>query len=163
MKRRTLLSLLLCVIAISTVAFADEGHDRTQFGHDIVVGPNDEISEATCFGCSVRVRGRVAGDVTTFGGSVVVEDNGEIAGDTVAFGGDLRLSSGVTLDGDVAVFGGRLRRAPEAKIHGDIADFGGPLWLLLIIGLPFVVLGAFVALIVWLVRRLLRPPIRATA
>ena len=163
MKWPAFLSLLLCVVAISTAAFADESHDRTQFGRDIVVGPNDEISEATCFGCSVRVRGHVTGDVVTFGGSVIVEDNAEIAGDTTTFGGDLRLANGVTLDGDVAVFGGRLRRAPDAKIHGDVADFGGPIWLFLIIGLPFMVLGAFIALMVWLVRRLLRPAVRATA
>jgi len=161
-KLRSLL-LLLVAIMVSTAAFADSPHERTQFGRDIVVGPNDEISDATCFACTVRIHGHVAGDVTTFGGSVVVEDEGEIAGDTTTFGGDVRLSHGVKVNGDVTVFGGRLRRDPAAIVHGDVTNFGGAIWLVLIFGVPFVVLGAFIALIVWLVRRLLRPAVPAAA
>lgn len=155
--------LLLIAITFSATAFADTPHERTQVGRDIVVGSNDDISDATCFGCTVRVRGHVSGDVTTFGGSVVVEDNGEIAGDTTTFGGDVRLSRGVKVNGDVTVFGGRLRRDPAAVVHGDVTNFGGPIWLFLIFGLPFVVFGAFIALIVWLVRRLLRPAVPVAA
>src|SRR5215469_3120900 len=153
------LSWFALVIAFSTAAFADGPHERTQFGRDIVVGPNEEVSDATCFGCSVRIRGHVTGDVTTFLGGVVLEDQGEIAGDTTTFGGNIRLSRGVKINGDVTVFGGRLRRDPEATIHGDVANFGGPIWLFVIFGLPLVILGAFIALIVWLVRRLLRPAV----
>ncbi len=71
--------------------FADGDRDRTQFGHRITIGPGEEVSDVTCFGCSVHVRGHVAGDVTTFGGSVVVEDQGQIDGDLTTFDGDLRL------------------------------------------------------------------------
>jgi len=157
------LSSLLIVILLSTAAFADGPHERTQFGRDIIVGPNEEVSDATCFGCTVRIRGQVTGDVTTFGGSVVVEDGGEIAGDTTTFGGNIRLNGPVKLNGDVTVFGGRIRRDPQATIHGDVTNFGGPIWLFLILGLPLVLFGAFIALIVWLVRRLLRPAVRAAA
>jgi hypothetical protein len=163
MKFPICLSLLLWMIVLSSAAFADGSHERTQFGRDIVVGPNEEVSDATCFGCSVRVRGKITGDVTTFGGSVVVEDQGEIAGDTTSFGGDVRLSRGVKLNGDLTVFGGRLRRDPEATIRGDVTNFGSPIWLVLIFGLPLLILGAFIALIVWLVRRLVRPTVPATA
>jgi hypothetical protein len=155
--------LPVLIIALSTAVLAEGSQERTQFGHDIVVGPNEQVSDLTCFGCSVRVRGHVAGDVTTFGGSVVVEDQGEIAGDTTTFGGNIRLTKGVKINGDVSIFGGRLRRDPEAMIHGDVANFGGPIWLFVIFGLPLVILGAFIALIVWLVRRLLRPTIPAAA
>ena len=163
MKFPVCLSLLLWMIVLSSPAFADGSRERTQFGRDIVVGPNEEVSDATCFGCSVRVRGNITGDVTTFGGSVVVEDAGEIAGDTTSFGGDIRLSRGVKLNGDVTVFGGRLRRDPEATIRGDVTNFGSPIWLVLIFGLPLIILGAFIALIVWLIRRLLRPTVPAAA
>lgn len=163
MKFPVCLSLLLWMIVLSSPAFADGSRARTQFGRDIVVGPNEEVSDATCFGCSVRVRGNITGDVTTFGGSVVVEDAGEIAGDTTSFGGDIRLSRGVKLNGDVTVFGGRLRRDPEATIRGDVTNFGSPIWLVLIFGLPLIILGAFIALIVWLIRRLLRPTVPAAA
>lgn len=144
--------------ALSSTAFADDAHDRTQFGHSISIGPGEEAADVTCFACSVRVRGHVLGDVTTFGGSIVVEDGGQIAGDTTSFGGDVRLDKGVKVAGDVAVFGGRLRRDSAAVISGDVTNFSGTGWVFLIFGLPLVILGAFLALIVWLIRRLLRRP-----
>jgi len=154
-----LVRLSLCALilaALSGVAFADEPRDRTQFGHDITVGPQEEVTEVTCFGCNVRIRGKVKTDVTTFGGSILVEDQGEIGSDTTAFGGNVRLERGAEVNA-VTVFGGRLQRDQEASVEGDVTTFTGTPWLFLIFGLPFVVLGAFVALIVWLVRRLTRP------
>ena len=140
------------LLSVSMSAFADGSRDRTQFGHNIVVGPGEEVSEVTCFGCSVRVQGRVAGDVTTFGGGVVVEAQGQVGGDLTSFGGNLRLEKEANSGGDVTMFGGRIRRDESARIGGDISTFTGTFWLLLIFGLPFVILGALVALIVWIVR-----------
>jgi cytoskeletal protein CcmA (bactofilin family) len=154
-SRFFVIAVLLWLVA--ACAFAENSHDRTQFGHDIVVGAGEEVSQATCFGCSVRVRGRVAGDVTTFGGGVVVEDQGQIGGDLTSFGGNLRLENEANIGGDVTVFGGRIRRDESAKIGGDVSTFTGTSWLLLIFGLPFVILGAFIALIVWIIRMVTRP------
>jgi hypothetical protein len=154
------LSVLLVVLA-ATAAFADS-HDRTQFGHDIVVNAGEEASDVTCFGCSVRVRGHVDTDVTTFGGSIVVEDGGEIEGDTTTFGGNVRLDHGSTINA-ITVFGGRIHRDFGAAVNGDVTTFSGSIWLVAIFGLPFAILGAFITLIVWVVRRLLRPAIPATA
>lgn len=150
MSRFSLVAAFLLFASMS--AFADNPHDRTQFGHNITVGPGEEVSEVTCFGCSVRVRGRVAGDVTTFGGGVVVEDQGQVGGDLTSFGGNLRMEKAANIGGDVTVFGGRIHRDESAKIGGDVSTFTGTFWLLLIFGLPFVILGAFIALIVWIVR-----------
>ena len=144
------------LLSLSAAALADGSHDRTQFGHDVTVGPGEEVSEVTCFGCSVRVRGRVAGDVTTFGGGIVVEDQGQIGGDLTSFGGNLRLEKEANIGGDVTLFGGRIHRDDSAKIGGDVSTFSGTFWLLLIFGLPFVILGAFIALIVWIVRMVTR-------
>ncbi len=148
--------LVFCLV-FSIVALADDAHERTQVGHNIGIGPDDEVSDATCFGCSVRVRGHVSGDVTVFGGSILVEDKGQIAGDATAFGGDVRLDKAVNVGGDVTVFGGRVRRDSGATVGGDVTNMGGPGWIVLIVLAPLVFFGAFVALIVWLVRRLLRP------
>jgi len=163
---RSLESLFACLLMcafMSGAAFADGGHDRTQVGHSISIGPEEEVSEATCFGCSIRVRGHVDGDVTAFGGSVVVEDQGVVGGDTTVFGGDLRLDSQVKVSGDVTVFGGRLRRDAAATVGGEVTNFGGAGWMLLIFVLPLLLLGAFVGLIVWLVWRLVRPAAPAPA
>lgn len=158
--------ILACFIfagALSSTAFADGARDRTQFGRSITIAPGDEASDVTCFGCSVRVRGHVLGDVTTFGGSIVVEDDGQIAGDTTSFGGDVRLDKGVKVAGDVAVFGGHLRRDAAATVGGDVTSFSGTGWMLLMFGLPLLMLGAFVAFVIWLVRRLMRPAMPVAA
>jgi len=153
-----------CVFLVASLAFflttcavADDAHERTQMGHNITVGPDEEVSEATCFGCSIRIRGHVSGDVTTFGGSVVVEENGQVDGDITTFAGGLRLDRAAAVDGDVAIFGGQLRRDSAATVGGDVATFGGVGWILLIFVLPLALLVGFVVLVVWLIRKLLRP------
>jgi len=159
------LRFMMCLLGITAFcapAFAENSHDRTQFGHDIVVGPDEQVSEVTCFGCSVHIRGHVESDVTTFGGSIVVEEFGEVGSDTTSFGGDVRLDKGAKVRG-VTVFGGRVRRDPQASVEGDVTTFAGSYWLFLIFGLPFIVLGAFIALIVWFIRRLTRPPMPVAA
>jgi hypothetical protein len=160
---RLLALVLAFVLALATVAFADGSHDRTQFGHNITVGPDENVSEITCFGCSVRVRGHVDGDVTTFGGSIVLEDGAEVSGDTTSFAGEIRLDQGVKVDGDVTAFAGNIRRAPSASVGGDVTNMGGPGWILLIFVLPLVLFAAFVAFIIWLIRRLLQPSVPAAA
>jgi hypothetical protein len=156
-------SIVLLILALSTAAFADGSHDRTQFGHDITVGPDDQVSDVTCFGCSVRVRGRVSSDVTTFGGSIILEDKAQVTGDATAFGGNIHMDDGVKVGGDVTLFGGRLRRDPTATVGGDVTAFTGGLWMLLIFGLPLLFLGAFIALIVWLVRLVTRHSVPVAA
>jgi hypothetical protein len=156
-------SIVLLILALSTAAFADGSHDRTQFGHDITVGPDDQVSDVTCFGCSVRVRGRVSSDVTTFGGSIILEDKAQVSGDATAFGGNIHMDDGVKVGGDVTLFGGRLRRDPTATVGGDVTAFTGGLWMLLIFGLPLLFLGAFIALIVWLVRLVTRHSVPVAA
>lgn len=156
------LSALLLLTA-SPASYASDSHDRTQFGHDIVINSGEEATEVTCFGCSVRVRGRVDSDVTTFGGSILVEKGGEIGSDITSFGGNLRLENGAKADGDVTVFGGRVQRDPDASIAGDVTNFSGSYWLVLIFGLPLAILGAFIALVVWVVRQIFRPALPVTA
>lgn len=155
---RLFLRISACVIflaALSATALADGSHDRTQFGNDITIGPADRISEATCFGCSIRVRGHVDGDVTSFGGSVVLEDEADVGGDATSFAGSLRLDSGAKVGGDVTVFGGHLRRDPAALVGGDVTSFSGGLWMLVIFGLPLILMGGFIALVVWIIRLLI--------
>jgi len=156
--RLSLLTWITVLVAACSPAFASGSGDRTQFGHDITVGTDEQVSDATCFGCTVRVRGHVDGDVTTFGGSIVVEHDGVIGGDTTAFAGTVRLDAGSSVKA-VSVFGGRVRRDSQATVDGDVTTFGGggSLWLFIIFGLPFLVLGSLIALIVWLVRRFTRP------
>ncbi len=159
----SLISLILLLGASSTDLFAKDTTERTQVGHNITVGPDEEVSEVTCFGCSVRIRGHVDGDVTTFGGSVLLEDNADVSGDVTTFGGSARLDGAVNVGGDLTTFGGRIHRDPAAKIGGDVSNFGGGFWVVLIFGLPLIVLGGCIALMVWLIRIIMRPRVPATA
>jgi hypothetical protein len=154
--RWMLVTLLVCG-AFSAVALASASHDRTQVGSSITIRPGEEVEDATCFGCSIRVRGHVSSDATAFGGSVIVEEEGRVDGDVTTFGGGIRLGKEVNVKGDVTVFGGRIQRDPGATVGGDVTTMGGPGWMILIFLSPFIFLGVFVALIVWIVRRLLRP------
>jgi cytoskeletal protein CcmA (bactofilin family) len=158
-----LATCLLFIAALSSAAFADGSHERTQAGHNITIGPDEQVSEATCFGCSIRVRGHVDGDVTVFGGRIVIEDQGEVGGDATAFGGGIRLDKAVKVGGDVTVFGGQIRRDPASSVGGDVTTFGGPMWIFLIFGLPLVLFGLLIALVVWLIRRMMRPSVPAPA
>jgi hypothetical protein len=149
------------LVLLSAAAFADG--DRTQVGHNIRIGPDEQVNGATCFGCSIEVRGRVTGDVTAFGGNIVVEDQGQIGGDATVFGGNIRIEKQVKVGGDLTVLGGRIRRDPASSVGGDVTTVGGPGWMFLIFLLPLIFLGLFVALIVWLIRRMMRPSVPATA
>ena len=158
--RLSLAALLFAALCGSS--FAESPHERTQFGHDILIGPDEQVSEVACFGCNVRIRGKVHGDATTFGGNIVVEDQGEVGGDTASFAGDVRLDKGSKV-GELTVFAGRLHRDPGAIVNGDVSTFTGSVWLVILIGLPLVVLGGFIALIVWLIQRFIRPSVPVPA
>ena len=145
------------VLILSTVAFAKTNPDRTQFGHNISVGPNEAVSDVTCIGCSIRIRGQVSGDVTTVGGSIFIEDQGQVAGGVTAVAGNARLDKEVKVAGDVTVVGGELRRDPQASVAGDVTNVGGRGWIIPILLIPFVLLGLLIAFVVWIIQRLSRP------
>ena len=153
-KARTAFCVLVVFcLGIATPAFAKDKSSYTQVGHNINVGPNDQVSDVTCFACSIRVRGQVAGDVTAFGGSIVIEDHAQVTGDVTTFAGDIRLDQGAKVTGDATVFGGQIRRDPAASISGDVTSMGGHGWLVPIVLAPFLVLGLLVAFVIWLVQR----------
>src|ERR1700686_4716667 len=159
---RLLSAALIFMVAVSSAAFADRERDRTHVGNNILIGPDEEVSEATCFGCSIRVRGHVTGDVTAFGGSNVVEDHEQVGGDVTSFGGGLRVDKEAKKASDATVCGGRIRRAPASTVGGDVTTMGGPGWIFLMFLVPLILFGLFVALIVWLIRRLMGPAGPAT-
>ena len=152
----------LLFAALSASGFAITPHDRTQFGHDIFVGPGEELTEVTCFGCNVRIRGKIQGDATTFGGNIVVEDQGEVGGDLTTFAGDVRLDNGAKTSA-LTVFAGNIHRDPRATVNGDVTAFSGSVWLVVIFELPIVLLGGFIALTVFLIRRFTRPGVPLAA
>jgi len=157
------ISLFLCMTLSSFALDSKSAPDRTQTGSDINVGPDEQTGELTCFGCSVHVRGHVLGDITTFGGSIVVEEGGQVDGEATTFAGSLRLEKDGSVKGDATVFGGRIRRDQSASIGGEITNFGGGVWMIVIFVLPLLFLGLVIAFIVWLIRKLTQPGVPAAA
>ncbi|MFZ0760156.1 MAG: hypothetical protein WAM69_09420 [Candidatus Sulfotelmatobacter sp.] len=145
--------VLVCLI-LSTAVFAAAKADRTQFGNNINIGPNEEVADVTCVGCSIRVRGQVSGDATAVAGSVLLADQAQVAGDVTAVAGDIELDNQVKVGGDVTVVGGKLRRGPQASVSGDVTTVGGRGWIVPILLTPFVFLGLLIAFVIWLIQRL---------
>jgi cytoskeletal protein CcmA (bactofilin family) len=163
-RRYALLSTCVLVFLIfSTMAFAKNPSDRTSWGNNITIGPNDQVSDVTCMACTIRIRGQVAGDATAIGGSIIIEDKGQVAGDVTAIAGNARLDKEVKVAGDVTVIGGELRRDPEASVSGDVTAMGGRGWIVPIFLAPFVILGLLVAFVIWLVQRARRPSLPPVA
>ena len=156
--------VVLAAMFVSSQAFAKGGSDYTQFGHDIRIAENQRATEVTCFGCSVYVRGQVSGDITTFGGSVILDEGAMVAGEVTSFWGDVRAGENTKIAGDITVMGGRLRRQPSTMISGEVTTFqsGALVWLMFLS--PFIFLAGIIALVIWLVRRNRRPsPVMARA
>jgi hypothetical protein len=149
--------LLLTLLLAAPFALAGDSREYTQFGHSIYIGPDQRTGDVTCFFCSVRVRGQVGGEITTFGGNVTIEDNASVGGDVTAFGGTVRLGPATRIGGELTVMGGTLIRDPKAQIGGDVTTFGGQGWLFVIFGLPVLIFAGIIALIVWLIQRRQRP------
>jgi len=148
---------VLVGLSFSTSAFAASKAEHTSIGHSISIGPNEEVGEVTCIGCSIFVRGHVAGDATAVGGSISIEDKGQIDGDVTSVAGNVRLEKEVKVAGDVTVVGGEIRRDPEAAIQGDVTAMGGRGWIVPLMLAPFLILGLLVGFVIWLVQRMQRP------
>ncbi|MBX7190704.1 MAG: polymer-forming cytoskeletal protein [Sandaracinaceae bacterium] len=99
-------------------ALADE---RVGFGQSVVVGTNEVVDAATSFGGDVSVDGEVRGDVTSFGGAIVLGPHAHVHGDVATMGGALARSPGAIIDGSIALFGG-------ADSSGGWQPAPGPRW-----------------------------------
>jgi len=164
MPKQTFSSLAgfaIALLALSSLAAA-RSEDRFQMNRTLQIEATDHAGDVTCFHCSVYVRGEVRGDVTTIGGSVIVQDGGVVRGDVSSIAGDVRLSAKANIAGDVSSIAGDVRRDPHATIGGDVSSLSGGIWLVLIFGVPLALLGALIALITWLFRRS-RAPVPAAA
>jgi hypothetical protein len=154
---------LLVIFVLPASAWAKDNSEVTQFSRDIRVETGQKTGELTCINCSVYVRGQVNGEVTVIHGNIMIEEGGEVTGDVTSIWGDIRVANGARIAGDVTSVAGATRVQPQASITGDRTSLEGTRWLLAIILPPLICLGLIVTLIIWLVQRSRRPPMRATA
>lgn len=161
LKMRVLLcAVLLAVLALPAIGFADEGEqDRVQFFKNIDVAQDQQVGDAVCLFCSIRLAGTAKGDVVAILGSIDVQ--GQANGDVVSVGGRIRLGEDASVKGDTVGIGGGVLRHPNAVANGEVVSQSGPLIVLgLFFGIvvvPLLPLILIIWLIVWLVRRNQRP------
>jgi hypothetical protein len=153
--------LLVAAGTFSSSIVAAQNSDQVHIGRDIYVQPQDKAGDLVCVACSIYIRGQVAGDAVAVGGSVVLEQGAQVAGSVTAVVGDVRLQTGTQIAGDAVAVAGMVKRDPQSTISGDVTSLGGAGWMLLILVLPLVLFGGFVALIIWLFQR--RRPVAAVA
>ena len=144
------------ILVLTTTIASAQNHSLVQFGRTIRVDAGQPVSDVTCILCSIYLRGPATGDITAIGGSINIEAGVPVAGDVTAIGGDIRAQSGVAIGGDATAIAGAIRRQPDTQIGGDSTALEGKGWLFLIFVVPFIFLGAVLALIVWLARYLFR-------
>jgi len=149
--------LTISLTLLSALAAAERATDRVQIGRPIVVQAGEKAGDVVCVACSIRVRGQAAGDVVAVAGSIALESGAQVGGDSVAVGGSIRLEGDARVAGDAVAVAGWVHRDPEAVIRGDVTSVGGPGWMLPLLLAPFLLMGAIVALIIWLVQRKRQP------
>ncbi|HYA24417.1 MAG TPA: hypothetical protein VEF05_09670 [Terriglobales bacterium] len=159
MRWNQLLSgIVIAIMALfSGSASAEHSADRVQIGRDVVVPSGEKAGDVVCVACSIRVRGQASGDVVAVAGSVTLESGAQVGQGVTVVLGNARLQNTTQVTGDVVVVGGTLWRDPQAMIAGSVTSMEGTAWMLLLVLVPLLLLGGFVALIVWLVQRNRRP------
>src|SRR5215469_5075219 len=122
-RRLPVVALAFAVLLPS--AFAKGAADYTQFGHDIRIATDQKVGELTCFNCSVYVHGQVNGDITTFHGNIVIEQNAAVSGEVTSFLGQIHAATGSKIGGDATVFGGNLVLEQDGMLNGEATSFAG--------------------------------------
>jgi hypothetical protein len=156
-----LAALAFCLF--NSASASAQNREIVHFGRAVHVPAGQAVSEVTCILCSIYLASPAAGDVTAIGGSISLESGASVGGDVTAIAGNIRAESGVSVGGDATAIGGSIKTQPGTQIGGERTSMEGKGWLLLIFVLPFIVLGAIIAGVVWLIRYLLRPQRVATA
>jgi hypothetical protein len=157
LSRLRILAAVAAFLILPVSFAAAQDHSEFQMSHDIRVDPGQETNDLSCINCSIRIQGNVKGDVFAMNGNVVLEQGAQVSGDISTIHGDVRLGQGSKVGGDIAAIAGTVRRDSQAAVGGDIASMAGAGWSLLVFIVPLMLLGGFIALIIWLIQRSRRP------
>jgi hypothetical protein len=98
------------------------GEQRKPSLESIVVVSSGEIvcGDLTSFGGEVVIHGVVNGNVVAFAGNVVID--GAVNGTVTLYGGNFTSQNGAHINGDIHVCGGRWTREADSQLYGSIID-----------------------------------------
>jgi len=101
-----------CTVAMNS-------HRRPAFGTNVVVGSNETVcGNVTSFGGTIVIQGNVQGDVVAFGGRIVID--GTVHGTITAYGGSVTLRDNAAVYGDIHLCQGVWTPGGEAHLHGAL-------------------------------------------
>jgi hypothetical protein len=150
-RSMVLLFVFTTVVAAPRLLLAGDGNnDRVHFFQNINIGPDEQVGDVVCIGCSIHMSG-TSGDTVAILGSIEVD--GTVKGDVVAVAGGIKLGEDATVSGDTVGLGWGITRHPSSKVDGEIVSQSGPLLFIGLIVIPFLPLILLIWLIVWLLRR----------
>lgn len=110
-----MLRVLSAVCALLLLAAAPpRAGNAVHLVEDITVAGPQQVRNAICFLCSVRVDGAARGNLVVIAGNIYL--NGPVHKDIVVLGGNVTMTSKATVEGSLVVFGGHLYRDPAATI-----------------------------------------------
>lgn len=94
-------------------------YDRSSTRHfqgNAYVSPREIINaDVGALGGTLRLAGRVHGDLAMVGGDVVLERTAVVTGDVIVVGGEVRMEDGADVDGSVTSYGATDRRSDRGR------------------------------------------------
>ncbi len=164
MTRRILITCLSAAALVFAAAPAHASRDAVQFASNSDVPLGSSVHDAVCFFCSVHAEGAIdhdvvvffgnvyiasqaKHDVVNFFGSVTADDNALIGHDLVSFFGVIHLGQNASVGNDMVAMFGSVRAPSSVNVGGNRVIQPG--WVL---GIPFLIVGLIVVLIVRAVR-----------
>jgi len=97
------------------------------FRGSIVIGSNEIVcGDVTSFGGSVVVQGELRGNVTAFNSNTLIA--GEVIGNLTLFGGTIALNSNSQVHGHIDLYGTRELNAQGKQLEGAITDHAQRRW-----------------------------------
>jgi hypothetical protein len=112
------------LVAVAGGAYAQCAHeDKIAVGESVAIDENAWIcGDVTTYGGNVIVSGHLLGAVRALEGSVTVL--GEVDGDVTALGGQVALGPHAHVTGDVQAIGGKMRQETGARVDGRVSREG---------------------------------------
>jgi len=154
--------LFLLALLLPGVLRADK--DRVMVGEDIYVAEGEDLNDAVCVGCSIRIDGKVR-DAVAIGGSIEVtgevddavsiggglDVRGKVNGDAVVLFGSTRVRDGGRIRGDAVSILGSVRVPDSSSVGGDIVSSES--WA------PIALSGIVIAIVVFLIAGIVIQPL----
>lgn len=102
------------------VALADDAEDLKVMGGTGVVEKGQIVRNLTVMGGHCDVYGRVVGDVSVMGGSVVLHEGALVEHDVTTMGGHVEIKRGAEVRGRASTLGGSIEDAEGAIVSGHV-------------------------------------------